>query len=244
MLERFKLLLRLEEKEGKILRSLKHVVITTHGIETWAEENKKSLEEAYKKSFEIIKDSISIQIKNKIPILTISLLAEELKKEDVLPIFLDHFIAFFNEMKTLSIIHENKIKVSSLGKWYDLPGRAVEPIKDIIEETKDYDGFFLNFCINYNGQEEIVDACKLMARQIKADKLDIDSIDKETIKDNIYSSYFLPPNLIIKNGKRNQTSGVLLWDSIYSYVYFTKKYFPEFSKDDINKAIAQFKKSE
>jgi undecaprenyl diphosphate synthase len=240
MLERFKLLLKLEEKEGKPSRTLKHLAITTHGMEPFAREKKKPPEEVYKKSFQIIKELIDLQIKNKIPILTIYLLPEELKKEEVFSAFLDEFIAFFNSIKGLSIIHDNKIKISALGKWYDLPGRAVEPIKNIIEETKDYDNFFLNFCINYNGQEEIVDACKMIARQIKADKLDVDSITKETIKDNVYSSYFLPPNLIIKNGKRKQTSGVLLWDSIKTDIYFTEKYFPRFTKSDFSKAIEQF----
>jgi len=243
MLERFKLLLKLEEKEGKQKKAIKHLAITTNGIEAWAEEKKKPLDETYKKSFQKIKELIDLQIKNNIPILTIYLLPEELKKQEVFPTFLDEFISFFNALKSRSIIHDNKIKISMLGKWYDLPSRAVDPIKSIIEETKDYDSFFLNFCINYNGQEEIVDACKMIARQIKADKLDIDSISKETIKDNIYSSYFLPPNLIIKNGKKRQTSGLLLWDSVCAYIHFTEKYFPEFDKDDFTKAIEQFKKS-
>lgn len=240
MLERFKLLLKLEEKEGKQTRALRHLAITTHGMELWAVKQKKELGETYKKSFEIVRELIELQIEHNVPILTIHLLPEEGKKEEQFSVFLDEFISFFNALKMASIIHKNKIKVSALGKWYDIPGRAVDPIKEIIEETKDYDGFFLNFCINYNGQEEIVDACRLIARQIKADKLDVDVITKETIKDNVYSSYFLPPNLIIKNGKRKQTAGLLLWDSVYAEIYFTGKYFPDFTKADFLKAIEEY----
>ena len=240
MLERFKLLLRLQEKEGIVKRSIKHLAITTHGIEKWSRENKKPLEETYKKSFELIKQVIELQINNKIPILTIYLLPEKLKKEEEFPKFLDEFIAFFTMLKSSSLVHENKVKVSALGKWYDIPGRAVEPIKLIIEETKDYDSFFVNFCINYDGQEEIVDACRLLGRQIHAKKIDIDNISKETIKNNVYSSYFLPPDLMIKNGKLKTTSGLLLWDSVNAEIYFTSKNWPEFTMADFTAAVKSY----
>lgn len=240
MLERFKLLVRLEEKEGKIKKSIKHIAVTSHGMELWAEKNKKNISESYKKSFNIIKGLIDYQVKRDIPILTFYLLPEELKKEDIFALFLDELIAFLEEIKSSNIVHKNKMKVSILGKWYDLPGRFIEPAKKIIEETKDYDSFFLNFCINYNGQEEIVDACKMVARQIQAEKLSIDEIKKEIIKDNIYSSYFLPPDILIKNGNKKQTSGLLLWDSSNTHLYFSNKLFPDFENEDIEKALVDF----
>jgi undecaprenyl diphosphate synthase len=243
MLERFKLLLKLEEKEGEVKeRKIRHLALTTHGMELWALKNKKPIEEAYKKSFKILKELVDLQSKNNIPILTVYLLPEELKKEEFFSAFLEEFIKFFEDLKINDKIHKNKIKISALGKWYDIPSRGVDAIKGAVEETKDYDHFFLNFCVNYDGQEEIVDACRLIARQIKAEKLDVYAINKETIKDNIYSSYFLPPSLIIKNGKIKQTAGVLLWDSVYADVHFTGKYFPDFSKDDFSKAVDEFTK--
>ena len=132
------------------------------------------------------------QITKNLPIMTIYLIPEYLTEKEHFPIYLDEFIPFLEEIRTSETITQNKMKISAIGKWYDMPGRAVEAIKKTIEETKDYDEFFLNFCINYDGQEEIVDACKLIARKIKAEKLDVDAINKQLIKDNIYSSYFLP----------------------------------------------------
>jgi len=237
MLERFKLMLKLQEKEGKKRKALKHVALTMHGMELWNEKKKKSIRETYKKSFNILKEIIKLQIKNNIPILTIYVLPEQLKNEEELPVFLDELIDFLSSIRKTSLIHENKIKISALGKWYNLAGRAVDVIKDILEETKDYDKFFVNLCINYNGREEIVDACKIIGRQVNAGKLDVEAINKDMIKENIYSSYFLPPDLIIKNGKIIQTTAFMLWDAAYSIIYFTKKYFPDFSKSDFSKAL-------
>ena len=240
MLERFRLMLKLQEKEGKLRKTIRHIALTMQGMERWASEKGKDVKESYKKSFEILKELIGKQIDKNIPILTIYVLPEQLKKEEEYAVFLDELIDFLNSIKKSGMVHDNKVKISALGKWYDIPGRAVDVIKEIIEETKDYDKFFVNLCINYDGNEEIVDACRIIARQIKAGKLDVESIDKNTIKDNIYSSYFLPPDLVIKNGKMMQKTSFLLWDTPYSIWYFTKKYFPEFGKGDFSKAIEYF----
>ena len=240
MLERFKLLLKLQEKDGIKKKIIRHIAITMHGMELWSEEKKKPIQETYKKSFDILKQIIELQVKQNIPIISIYVLPEQLKKEDKFPLFLDELIAFLNSIKSLSIVHENKIKVSTLGKWYDIPGRALDAVKDVLEETKDYDRFFVNLCINYNGREEVVDACKIIGRQIKAGKLDVDAINKDIIKENLYTSYFLPPDLIIKSGKVKQMTTFLLWDMPYARIYFTEKYFPEFTKSDFSKAIEYY----
>ena len=78
--------------------------------------------------------------------------------------------------------------------------------------------------------------------QVKTDKIELDAVTKENIKENIYASDFLPPDLIIKNGLRQKTTGILLWDSSKSSIYFTKKLWPDFGKDDFEKAVEEFEK--
>src|SRR5690606_40296287 len=57
--------------------------------------------------------------------------------------------------------------------------------------SKDYDKHFLNFCIQYDGQEDIAEASKMIARKILTGKLTVDDITPQTIKENVYSSYFI-----------------------------------------------------
>ncbi|MBW2966361.1 di-trans,poly-cis-decaprenylcistransferase [Candidatus Woesearchaeota archaeon] len=236
MLEKFRRLIARE----KGTKPLMHVAVTMNGIKPWSDKQGVSLDDAYKKGFEILNEIIGLQSDKSIPILTVYLMPENIKDKEQYPVFLAELINFFSSLGSADVIHQNKTKISILGKWYDLPGRVVEPIKKMIEETKDYDGFFLNFCINYDGQEEIVDACKLIARQIKANRVDVDAITKKRIKENTYSSYFVPPDIIIKNGKLRRTAGILLWDSTDSELYFTEKDWPEFTKSDFLKAVGSF----
>ena len=223
----------------------RHVAVTMDGVEAWALKNKVNLEEANRRSFLILRSTIKSQVKLNIPILTFYMLSENIDKEsESYDIFLNFIKSFFEEIYKSDIVTENKIKISVLGKWYHLPGRIVETIKNVIDETKDYDSFFLNFCINYDGQEEIIDAIKLISRQIKAGKIDPELIDKDMIKENLYSSYFLPPDLIIKNGSRKETSGILLWDSPKSKIYFTNKNWPDFDRIELLDGIKDYQKGE
>lgn len=223
----------------------RHIAITMDGINAWALKNKASIEESYKRSFLILKSTIKSQVRLNIPILTFYLLPENISKEDEdYQVLVNYTINFFEELVKDPIINKNKIKVSVLGKWYHLPGRVIESIKKIIDETKEYDNFFLNFCINYDGQEEIIDAIKIIARQIKAGKIDPELVDKSMVKESLYSSYFLPPDLIIKNGAKKETSGILLWDSMHSKVYFTNKNWPDFDKIELTDSIKDYQKGE
>lgn len=197
-----------------------------------------TLEEVYNKRADLIKDLVNTQIRLNIPIMTIFLLSTSAKNSENFSFLMDDLAKFFNEFITNKKIHKDQIKISILGKWYDLPERVVNPIREIIESTKDYDKFFLNFCVNYNGHEEIVDACRLVARQIKSEKIDPESINKQLIKENLYSSYFISPDLIIENN--NKFSGLLLWDSKNSMIVSTGKQWPEFTKSDLFKAIEAF----
>jgi undecaprenyl diphosphate synthase len=244
MLESIKSIIKKEKYVLKI-KVPRHIGITTDGIEKWALKNNVSYEDAYKRNFLILKSTIKLQVKLKVPILSFYILDQNYDKEDeAYSYLLDAIVNMFDDIAINELVHENKIKISVLGKWYNLPGRVVDAIKKVIEETKDYDGFFVNFCINYDGQEEIVDAIKLLGMQIKSGRMDPELIDKDSIKENIYSSYFLPPDLMIKNGSRKETSGFLLWDSVKTNIYFTNKLWPDFDKTEFLDAIKDYQKGD
>ena len=215
----------------------KHIAITTNGILRYSQKSKCSLEESWKKSFEIILDLIRFQIDKNIPVVTFHLVPMGLVKNEIFPEISTFISNFFNQLKKDHLITGSKVKVSVIGKWYDLPGELVENIKDLTRETKDYDSFFVNFCVNYDGREEIIDAMKVMAMKVRNGSIDPSSISLEDIKEHLYSSYFIPPDLMIVNGGLQSTKGFLLWDSVNAKMYFTDKLWPDFKKDDLAKII-------
>ena len=234
-----------ESKDVFRLKVPIHIAITMEGTLSWASKHKLPCAKAYSRAFEILKNIVKNQVKLKIPVMTFFMLPET--EDKAAKEFSEAILAisgFLDSYSASEFVNQSKIKLSVIGKWYDLPGSLVETIKKAINETKDYDGFFVNFCINYGGQEEITDACRLIARQVKAGKLDPESISKTTIKENVYSSYFTPPDLIIVNGYKKRTSGLLLWDSANSKISFSNKLFPDFDRIDLIDAIREFQKGE
>lgn len=217
----------------------KHIAIYPRGLEQWARKNKRQFSEAEQKKYNIIKEFIQIQVKLDIPIMTFLILPKRYSERQDYPVSIDALERFFSDLVNMKEIKKNQIKVSVLGKWYDLPGRVIDPIKRVIEDTKYYDKFFINFCVNYNGNEEIVDACKIIGMKVKTGKLYPDGVDFQEIKENIYSSYFLPPKLIIITGNKRNLGGFMLWDSAHSSIEFIEKNWPEVTKTDLLKVISK-----
>ena len=226
-----------KNKNKDLFKGVRHIAFSLNGIDKWAKNHNQELLDAWNESFLAVRELISFQVKNDIPIFTFNVLPMELKERDNFSLIVDSLVEFFNHLLLSEIIKKNQIKISDLGKWYDLPGRLVESIKKITVETKDYDKFFVNLCINYDGQEELIDSFRIIARKIKSSILDPDSITKEEIKDNIYSSYFVPPDVLVITGKRKFFGGFLLWDSVKSRVYFSDKLWPDIKSDDLKEII-------
>lgn len=242
MLDAIRNIISRQKQESEIKKTIRHIVVTMNGIGKWSEENKKTIKEACDISFKNLKELIKLQFEKKIPIVTVNVLPERILNKEWFDEFLNCFSECLKDIKENELIEKNKIKVSIFGKWYDLPSKVVDPVKDLVDSTKEYDNFFLNLCLNYDGQQEIVDSCRLIARQVKAGKLEVEDIDKAIIRDNLYSSYYIPPDLVIKTGKLHRTSGVLLFDSANSIIHFTSKNWPDFSKNDFYDALKRYEK--
>ncbi len=184
--------------------------------------------EITKDYFKRIDELVRFQLENNLRMLTLYL-PKQIEN--------DAAKAYFKFLKDSNFIKERQVKVSVVGKWYDLNSELVDTIKEIMSDTKDYDNFFLNFCINYDGQQEIVDACKVIGIKIKTGKIDPETLTKADLKENLSTSGFLPPALIIKTGKKRKLRGFLIWDSSNARIYFTEKPFLDFNTKQFEKIL-------
>jgi len=137
-------------------------------------------------------------------------------------------------------IHEKEVRVRFLGRIHLLPKRLREAMKYAEEKTKKYKKFFFNFCIAYDGRDEIVDAIREILRK------GIRKVDRRVVKKHLYTKDIPPPDLIIRTGMKRERrlSGFLLWDSAYSEFYFTSTYWPAFTPKMFEKAVEDLKRRE
>jgi undecaprenyl diphosphate synthase len=210
----------------------KHVAFTIAGNSLWAQKNGMSVEEGYRACFSTIKEMIEVQIKESIPVFTFLLIPKDFPKHESFRAYSREAVHFFKNLLLNDAIFKNQVKISFWGRWYDLSDDMVEVMKKVATETKNFDKFFVNFCVNYDGQDEIVDAVKIVLRKCISERLSYEDVTKDTIKENLSSSYFLPPDVIIATGGRKETAGLLLWDSSHSKIVLSNKLWPEFDRNE------------
>ena len=141
-------------------------------------------------------------------------------------------------------LHDNQIKVRSMGRTELLPDSLQQAIHNAEEATKDYNQFILNVAVAYGGREEIVDAFRQHFLSELEEGKNIDSVIKELnvqkITPHLYTSDLPDPDLIVRTSGEIRLSGFLLWQSAYSEYYFCETYWPAFRKIDLLRAIRDF----
>jgi undecaprenyl diphosphate synthase len=183
-----------------------------------------------------IMELLSLIVALKIPMLTLHFPSS--KTEDELNTIVTLFTALMHE----PFLDQHQIKIGVLGKWYELPERCLEPVKHVISATSDYDRHFVNICVRYDGQEDIVDGAKLLAKHVQLGKLAPEQITRASLKEAMLTSTLVPPTLIIHPAPGRKTSGVLLWDSTAALVHFSDTSWKDFGKQAFLNSLAFFQR--
>ncbi len=155
---------------------------------------------------------------------------------------MDLFEKKFKELAKNPDIHRNQVKVKAIGRLEYLPERVREAIREAEEATKNYSNYFLNVAIAYGGRDEIINAIRRIANDVKEGRMSPEEINEEVIRRYLYTRDLPDPDLIIRTSGEERLSNFLLWQSAYSELYFVEAYWPEFSKIDLLRAIYSYQK--
>jgi len=143
------------------------------------------------------------------------------------------FKKWFKKFKNNKRIKKDKIKIRFIGDLNLVSKEIKELAKEIEKTTKKHNNYKINFCFAYGGRQELLEAFnKLKEKKGKITEKDIEKV--------LWLSS--EPDLIIRTGNRIRTSNFLPWQSVYSEWLFLKKFWPEFTKADLKKAIREFSK--
>ncbi len=137
-------------------------------------------------------------------------------------------------------LHKRGIRVRHLGRLGELPDWLQDSIRRAEELTKDNTGLTLSLAFNYGGHVEIVDA----VRRIIAEGIPPEKIDEKLFSDYLYTAGIPDVDLLIRTGDEWRLSNFLLWQTAYSEYYFTDVLWPDFSKEDMAKALIAYSQRE
>ncbi len=144
----------------------------------------------------------------------------------------------FDEIKENKDIFRNDIKVKVIGRAGMFPKDMQKAMIEAEKKTKNNKKLTVNFALAYGGRQEIADAIKNIAKDVKKGRIDPDEIDEGLIMGNLYLKS--EPDLVIRPGGEIRTSNFLTWQSVYSEWIFVKKLWPEFTKQDLVQCIDEF----
>lgn len=142
--------------------------------------------------------------------------------------------------KEAQILQKKGVKIKISGEIAPLSAKTQEKINKIEEITKGNDKITLIVAFNYGSRSEIVKATQKIATKILNKSLKIEEIDEKEFAKNLYCNEIPDPDLLIRTGGEMRISNFLLYQIAYCELYFTEKLWPEFSKEDLAEAIANF----
>ena len=143
--------------------------------------------------------------------------------------------------KKLTLLYQENVKVVIIGDISPFPKVIKNYIKNLEELTEHNDGMTLNLALNYGGRAEIVRATKRIVQAFSEGLIDPEQIDEKLFSSYLYTNGQNDPDLIIRTAGEKRLSNFLLWQSAYSELYFVKKNWPDFTRNDLIDALKHFK---
>ena len=226
----------MEVKEIIKETNLKHIAIIPDGNRRWAKKHLLPSLMGHKKGVEALKNIVKACNEFGVKYLTMYAFSTEnwnRKKEEV-----DYLMDLLAQTikNELNELHENNVKLSFLGNLTQLNKDLQEILANAQEKTKDNKGVNLNIAINYGARDEITTAVKNIIKKGYKE----DEITQDLISQNLYTKDIPDPDLLIRTSGEKRISNYLLWQIAYCEIYITDKYWPEFDKEELKKAIEEF----
>ena len=137
---------------------------------------------------------------------------------------------------------QNRIRVRVSGRLHALPDMVRREFESAMKRTEDFTRMTFNLAINYGGRAEVVDAIRALALKIQEGSLQPDEIDDQMISNHLYAPDIPDPDLLIRTAGELRLSNFLLWETAYSEIYVTQTCWPDFDRDHLVAAIAEYQK--
>jgi|TARA_B100000780_G_scaffold263157_1_gene216842 undecaprenyl diphosphate synthase len=216
------------------MNPIKHVAIIMDGNGRWGVKKNGSRNSGHRAGLDTIESIIEETIKQNITYLTLYTFSTEnwkRPKKEISFLFtlLENFLS-----KKIDKLIKNEIKLKIIGNKKKFSNKLQKLLNDSEKKTTQNKKLQINLALNYGSKEELLNSMKLVNRK----KL---KINEKNIESNLYTDGLPNPDLLIRTGDTHRLSNFLLWQLAYTEIFFEKKFWPDFKKNDYRKILNQFK---
>jgi undecaprenyl diphosphate synthase len=146
--------------------------------------------------------------------------------------------------KEINTLQKNNIKLNAIGNLKALPSQVYKELTDVIELTKNNKRLTLTLALSYGSRDELINTVKQISVKVKNNIISPELIDESVINEHLYTQNLPDVDLLIRTSGEQRISNFLLWQIAYAEFYFTKIFWPDFTKEYLYEAIVNYQKRE
>lgn len=222
----------------------KHIAIIMDGNGRWAKEKNLPRNVGHRQGIERIKEIVEAAQDMGIKVLTFFAFSTEnwnrpKKEVDALMRYLNNFLD-----REISKLNKKNVRFIAIGQEEPIPKYLQKKIREAEVKTKNNSGLVVVLALNYGARQEIIEAVKKFLDSVQRGKEKIENLNIEKFNQYLYTTGLPDPDLLIRTSGELRISNFLLWQISYAELYFPKKYWPDFSRDDLREAIQEYQRRE
>jgi undecaprenyl diphosphate synthase len=220
---------------------IQHVAFIMDGNRRWAKEKKLPALLGHQKGYRQIEKIVNRAQDLQIPYVTFWAFSTEnwQRSQEEVSYLMDLFRKALRGNLFKKLIKKGG-KISVIGNVMAFPKDIQTDIADVVESSKHNTGIQVTIALNYGGREDIVQAIQRMI----SDKVETTEITADLLSQYLYTKNLPDPDFVIRTGGAQRLSGYLPWQSIYSELYFTDTYWPDFDEKAFDKAVEEYQNRE
>ena len=219
-----------------------HVALILDGNGRWAKKRGLPRTMGHKEGCVTVEKTVEIAARMGIKYLTVYGFSTENWKRSVEEVGALMQLFRYYMVRLLKIAKANNVRVKMIGERSRFDKDIVEGINRLERETRDNTGLTFVIAVNYGGRDEIVRAARRLADDLESGKLQKEEITEQSFASYLDTAGIPDPDLLIRTSGELRLSNYLLWQLAYTEIYVTDCLWPDFDKEELEKAIAAYNK--
>jgi len=222
----------------------KHIAIIMDGNGRWAKKKLLNRISGHIRGVDAVREVVTACRELGIKVLTLyALSTENLKRPK------DEVTALMGLLKEYLLkereeMIENNIHLCAIGRLEDLPSDVRGTLQETIKKTEHCGGMILNLALSYGGRAEILHAAKGIISDLREGKMKPEELTEQRFSQYLWTWGLPDPDLLIRTSGEFRISNFLLWQIAYTELYVTETLWPDFNREELLKAIADYQSRE
>lgn len=221
-----------------------HIAIIMDGNGRWAKERGENRTFGHSQGVKAVKRTVEAAVEFGLEYLTLYTFSTENWNRPKHEVTLLMRLLVKSLNKELDSFMKHDIRLNTIGAIEMLPKKANIELQKVIEKTRSNKGMTLTLALSYGSRDELIHAVKKIADNVKNNIISTEKIDESIINTHLYTHNLPDVDLLIRTSGEHRISNFMLWQIAYAELYFINEYWPDFSKDELKKAIINYQNRE